>query len=330
MPAVLPDRDGRLCLVRQGADGTFIVEHRDAVSHENGTSDDTGPCRRAMSRHLRSPAPAMWQFGDHRYDLTGRVLVMGIVNCTPDSFYDGGIHGSAARAVDAAVAMIDAGADIVDVGGESTRPGAAAVSPDEEARRVLPVIEALAGSKVPVSIDTRHAEVARVAIEAGAAVVNDVSGFRNPAMVDVAAATSAGLVIMHMQGEPHTMQIDPQYGWVTGEVACFLGDAMDRLVEAGVAESRIVVDPGIGFGKTLAHNLELLRSIGSLLGLGRPVMVGVSRKSFIGQILGLETSQRLEGSLAAASAAVLRGARILRVHDVVETVRLVRVLEHLL
>ncbi|MCU0612285.1 MAG: dihydropteroate synthase, partial [Candidatus Eisenbacteria bacterium] len=318
MPAILPDRDGRLCLVREDAGGSLIVEYGEgpqgAYVPRDAASGESLPRAYARYRDARA-VRSTWRFGAQRHDLTDRVMVMGVLNCTPDSFYDGSRRASAREAVAAAREMVEAGVDIVDVGGESTRPGAAAVSPDEEGRRVLPVVEAAAAMGVPVSIDTRRAAVARQAIRAGATIVNDVSGFRDSTMVEALADSSAGAVVMHMRGEPATMQDDPRYDWPLGAVALFLAGALDRLAAAGVAEERIVIDPGIGFGKTLDHNIELLRNIGSLRYLGRPVLVGVSRKSFIGGILGLPPDQRLEGSLAAACAAVLRGARIVRVHD---------------
>lgn len=305
-------------------------------AHERGCEvQDVTPqvveqCPSAWHRYHSAPARLhLWRFAGRTYDLSRRVLVMGVVNCTPDSFFAPS-RCQAEEAVRRAMAMVEAGADLVDVGGESTRPGASEVPVDEELRRVIPVVRELCREGVTVSIDTRHVPVARRALEEGAAIVNDVRGMRDPAMRALMASCDAGGVVMHMRGEPATMQQEPRYEWVVGEVACFLADSLDLLEEAGVSPERLVVDPGIGFGKTLAHNLELLRHIPDLLLMGRPVLVGVSRKSFIGHILGLPPEERLEGSLAAATAAVLRGARIVRVHDVRETVRAMRVAEHLL
>jgi dihydropteroate synthase len=251
-----------------------------------------------------------------------RPSVMGVVNVTPDSFSDGGVHFAAEVAVAAARRMVDEGAALVDVGGESTRPGSDAVPPDEELRRVLPVLEQVAG-ELPLSIDTTKAEVARRALALGAVMVNDVTAFRaEPAMAEVAAEHDAYVCLMHMQGEPRTMQVAPRYGDVVSEVAGFLEERLAFAVAHGVREENVCLDPGIGFGKTLEHNLELLRRLDVLVALGRPVLVGVSRKRSLGRLLGdpEATSGPLSASLAAALAAYERGASILRVHDVREHV----------
>ena len=243
---------------------------------------------------------------------------MGVVNVTPDSFSDGGVHADPGVAADAARRMVAEGAALVDVGGESTRPGSDGVSLDEELRRVVPVLERLRG-EVPVSIDTAKAEVARRALELGAVLVNDVTAFRaDPALAGVAAERGAYVCLMHMQGEPRTMQRDPRYDDVVGEVAAFLEERLAFAVAEGVREDRICLDPGIGFGKTLDHNLELLRRLDAIVALGRPVLVGVSRKSSLKRIVG--ESDLLAASVAAAVAAYERGASILRVHDVREHV----------
>lgn len=245
---------------------------------------------------------------------TGPALV-GVLNVTSDSFSDGGSYESTAAAVEAGVGMAAQGALFVDVGGESTRPGAAPVSQAEERARVLPVVAGLAGSGVRVSIDTRHAAVAEAAIAAGAALVNDVSGLRDPAMVDVCALAGVPAVIMHMLGEPATMQADPRYDDVVREVSEYLASAAERALAAGVPS--VVIDPGIGFGKTLEHNLALLRATDRLAALGHPVMVGASRKAFLGRIAGVsEARQRLGASVAAHLWAARCGAALLRVHDV--------------
>lgn len=267
-------------------------------------------------------APRIWRCG--RFELAlERPLVMGIVNVTPDSFSDGGRYDDPSRAVAHARALAEAGADIIDVGGESTRPGSDEVTPEEEARRVVPVIEALAGDlAIPVSVDTRHVDVARRSMAAGAAIVNDVSGFRDPAMVTLAAACNAGLVVMHMLGEPKTMQGDPHYTDVVAEVRAYLESRAAVLEAAGVARERIVLDPGIGFGKSTAHNLELLRRLGEVTPAEYPVLVGASRKRFVGEITGVaEPGGRLVGSVAAALWSCAAGAAIVRVHDVAETVQ---------
>ena len=247
---------------------------------------------------------------------------MGVVNVTPDSFFDGGVNFDPAAAAATARRLLAEGAAIVDVGGESTRPGSSGVTADEELRRVVPVLERLQG-EVPVSIDTAKAEVARRALELQAEMVNDVTALRaDPELAHVVADADAYLCLMHMQGEPRTMQADPRYDDVAAEVAAFLEERMVVAVEAGVREDRICLDPGIGFGKTVAHNLELLRRLDVLLALGRPVVVGFSRKSSLGRLLGDPdaTTGSVAASVGAAVAAYERGATILRVHDVREHV----------
>ncbi len=251
-----------------------------------------------------------------------RPSVMGVVNVTPDSFSDGGVHLDPAAAAAAARRMLADGAAIVDVGGESTRPGSEGVSADEELRRIVPVLERLAGD-VPVSIDTAKAEVARRALDLGAELVNDVTALRgDPELAGVAAGAGAYVCLMHMQGEPRTMQLDPRYDDVASDVAAFLEDRLAFAVAEGIREERVCLDPGIGFGKTAEHNLELVRRLDVLLALGRPVVVGFSRKSSLGRLLGdpRATTGPLSASIAAAVAAYERGATILRVHDVREHV----------
>jgi dihydropteroate synthase len=246
---------------------------------------------------------------------------MGIVNVTPDSFSDGGVNLRAENAVATARRMVEDGAAIVDVGGESTRPGAEPVSADEELRRVLPVLEGIAG--LPVSIDTAKAEVARRALELGAELVNDVTALRaDPELAGVVADSGAYVCLMHMQGEPRTMQASPTYEDVVSDVKAFLEERLRLAVDAGIREDRICLDPGIGFGKTVEQNFELVRRLGVLAELGRPVVVGFSRKSSLGRILGdpESTTGPLSASIAAAVAAYERGATILRVHDVREHV----------
>lgn len=252
--------------------------------------------------------------------------IMGIVNNTPDSFSGDGIGGDVKAAVRAGLSMFDTGADIVDVGGESTRPGAAPVELDEELRRTITVIETL--SKVHpgrVSIDTMKPEVAEAALYAGAAIVNDVSGLRNPRMREVVAEHDAAAVIMHMRGDPRTMQVRPRYRDVVEDIMIYLDARIDEAQKAGIDPRKIMIDPGIGFGKTIDHNLEILRRLGEFRTLGKPIVVGVSRKSFIGGISGLPASDRLPGSIAAAVLAIREGANIVRVHDVAETANALRV-----
>jgi len=252
---------------------------------------------------------------------------MGILNVTPDSFFDGGRRDSPAKAIADGVAMASHGADMVDIGGESTRPGARPVTEEDELARVLPVVRGLRREvDVPISIDTHKSSVARAALDAGADIVNDISALRfDPAMRSLVAAEKVPVVLMHMQGIPQTMQVEPHYGDVTREVRDFLAAQLYEAMDAGVAPEAIILDPGIGFGKTIEHNLQLLRALPALAALGHPLLVGVSRKAFIGKILNVEASDRLEGSLAAAVAAVLAGANIVRVHDVAETSKAVRV-----
>jgi dihydropteroate synthase len=247
---------------------------------------------------------------------------MGVVNVTPDSFSDGGVHFDPDVAADAARRMMGEGAAIVDIGGESTRPGSDGVTLDEELRRIVPILERLQGD-VSVSIDTAKAEVARRALELGAEMVNDVTAFRSdPALAEVCAAHDAYVCLMHMQGEPRTMQLDPRYDDVAAEVAAFLEERMAFAVASGVREERICLDPDIGFGKTVEHNVELLRRLDVLLALGRPVLIGFSRKSSLGKLVGDPDAKTgsLGASVAAAVAAYERGATILRVHDVREHV----------
>lgn len=258
---------------------------------------------------------------------------MGILNVTPDSFSDGGNFVDPNAAIEHALEMQKQGADIIDIGGESTRPGADPVSVDEEIRRTVPVIEGIrAHSDVPVSIDTMKAPVAAHAMTAGADIINDVSAFEaDPGMVEVAAETGAGVVLMHMKGTPGTMQQNPVYGNVVAEVCSYLNGRIEFVLQHGVERERIVIDPGIGFGKTVEHNLELLSELPELSTCCCPVLVGASRKSFIGKITGRERpADRVAGSLGAAAWAVANGAHILRVHDVLDTCDVCRMLDTLM
>ena len=260
-------------------------------------------------------------------NLGRRTLLMGIINVTPDSFYDGGKRFDPSTAVAHGLGLVEAGADIVDVGGESTRPGAPPVSVEEELRRVLPVVQGLRRMlEVPISIDTYKAPVARAALTEGADIVNDISALRfDPEMGALLAREKVPVVLMHMQGTPQTMQAKPRYRDVLREVQDFLAARAEFALSVGVERDHIILDPGIGFGKTLDHNLNLLRDLPSLASLGYPLLVGASRKAFIGKILGVDPDERLEGSLAAATAAVFGGAHIIRVHDVKETRKAIHV-----
>jgi dihydropteroate synthase len=257
---------------------------------------------------------------------------MAVVNVTPDSFYDGGVYFEPARAVERGLELAADGADIIDIGGESTRPGSNPVPAEEEKRRVLPVITALRKkTKVLISIDTTKAEVAEAAVAAGAEIINDISAGRGDArMLPLAARTGAGLILMHMKGTPQTMQVSPHYEDVLAEVKSFLEERIEAAESSGIRKERIIIDPGIGFGKNLGHNLTLLNNIATLAELGRPVLVGISRKSFIGKILNLEAQERLEGTIAAAVVSILRGASLLRVHDLQAVKRAVTVAETIL
>ncbi len=271
------------------------------------------------ARPSHPPRADHWQLRTRSLPFGPLPAVMGILNVTPDSFSDGGRYLEAAAAVDRGLAMAAAGATILDVGGESTRPYAEPVDVDEELRRVIPVVAALCEqAAVPVSIDTSKPRVAREALRAGAEIVNDVTAARDPAMVAAALDFSAAVCVMHMQGEPRTMQVNPEYGDVVGEVAAFLAQRSQALQAAGVAAGRIAVDPGIGFGKRLEHNLALLRAAGRLHELGHPVIVGHSRKRFIGEVLGRPEADRTAGTVGVALALARRGVQVLRVHDVAE------------
>ncbi|MCR4299559.1 MAG: dihydropteroate synthase [Gallionella sp.] len=257
--------------------------------------------------------------GQFQLDLS-RPLVMGIVNVTPDSFSDGGQHLQREAAIAHAQRLIAEGADIIDIGGESTRPGALPVSVQEELDRVLPIIEGLRGAPVPISIDTCKPEVMRAAIAAGVQMVNDINALQDVAAMNAAAAGNVAVCLMHKQGNPQTMQLQPRYQDVVAEVSAFLRERIAAAQAAGIARERIVIDPGFGFGKMLAHNLDLLRHLDKLRELGVPVLVGLSRKSMLGALTGQDANHRVSASVAAAMIAVQHGASIVRVHDVCETV----------
>jgi dihydropteroate synthase len=263
--------------------------------------------------------------GKFQLDLT-RPHVMGIVNVTPDSFSDGGKYSSVDLAVEHALQLITEGADILDIGGESTRPGADPVGLEEELRRVIPVIEELSKvTTVPLSIDTYKPEVMRAAIQAGADIVNDICALREDGALEVVANSNAGVCLMHMQGIPQTMQINPQYTDVVAEVKQFLADRVEACLAHGIASERIMLDPGFGFGKTTAHNVALIQHLDTFTALGFPLLVGLSRKSVLGRIAGGDEQQRLHAGLAASVISVMKGAKIVRVHDVKATVDALKV-----
>jgi len=256
--------------------------------------------------------------GHHRLSLR-RPLIMGIINATPDSFSGDGTAHDVDRAVNQARAFVEDGADILDIGGESTRPGATPVTADDELRRVVPVIEALRELKVPLSIDTFKPQVMRAALAAGASLINDINALRTPGALEVVAGSDAGICLMHMQGTPQTMQDNPTYADVVAEVKAFLDERVGACRSAGIERNRIIIDPGFGFGKTAEHNLELLQGLDRLALGGYPVLVGLSRKSVLGKLTGRKVTERIAASVAAAIAAVARGASIVRVHDVAAT-----------
>lgn len=269
--------------------------------------------------HIRLPSGKL--------DLSRAPVVMGILNVTPDSFSDGGFFLDPGAALERALEMVEEGAGILDVGGESTRPGAKTISVEEEIARIRPVLEKLSGRiKVPISIDTRRSQVAEIALDLGVSIINDITGFTgDPRMADLVAKKGTAAVVMHMQGNPETMQNNPSYKDVTSEILSWLASRIEELQRKGVTKDSIIVDPGIGFGKRLEHNLTLLKEIGDFRTLGVPVMIGYSRKSFIGQITGREPTGRLAGGLAALGRCISAGVSVIRVHDVRETVEFIKV-----
>ena len=312
-----------------------MVNYRNSVSRMGDRPGRRCPIVPPIPQRVRQPrlrleavSELVWRIGDRDLDCGERTLVMGILNVTPDSFSDGGLYLDHGAAVARGIEMVDEGADIVDVGGESTRPGSDPVSPDEERDRVVPVIETLATKvSVPISVDTRKPAVAKAALEAGALIVNDISGAQDPEMFAVARGASAGMVVMHMKGVPKTMQVAPHYDDVVAEVHEYLRERIESAEFAGIAPEQLCVDPGIGFGKDLQQNLALMHHVESLLDLGRPVLVGPSRKRFIGALLGLPEDERVEGTAGAVAWLVARGGHIVRVHDVREMIRVVRVVD---
>ncbi len=266
-------------------------------------------------------APLRWQLRDRVIEFSLRPLVMGIINATPDSFSDGGQFFEPAAAIEHGLRLVQEGADVLDIGGESTRPNAIPVPVEEELRRIVPVVEGLAHqTALPISVDTMKAEVARSCLEAGASIVNDVAGFRDPAMISLAAKYRAGVIVMHMQGTPETMNQNPQYSDVVMEIGAFFEERLQTLAKMGIPPEAVCLDPGIGFGKTHEHNMQLLANLGAFARFGRPICLGVSRKGFIGTICGRPRGERMPGSLAIACFAAARGqAHLLRVHDVAPT-----------
>ena len=279
-----------------------------------------------MTAFARDKYSILWD--DHALSLGNRTLIMGVLNVTPDSFSDGGRFFGKEQAVEQALSMAGEGADIIDIGGESTRPYSEEVSCDEELRRIIPVIEALVNEvKIPISIDTCKAEVARKALDAGASMVNDISALRfDPEMASVAAGAGVPVILMHMKGTPGNMQDNPRYDNLMSEISDFLRDSIERAEAGGIPRDMIIIDPGIGFGKTIDHNLEIIKELNMLRSLERPVLLGTSRKAFIGSILGNEPHMRDTGTMASVSAGIMNGAHIVRVHNVkkaVETAKMI-------
>lgn len=273
-----------------------------------------------------------WHLRSKHLPIGQKTWLMGIVNVTPDSFSDGGSYLDPAQAVQHGMDLASQGADLLDIGGESTRPGSAPVSAKEEANRVVPVIKGLRKElpDIILSIDTTKASVAHLAVEAGVDIVNDVSaGTQDPEMFNLVASSDVGYILMHMQGTPQSMQQNPAYRDVVSEVISFLQDRLNKAIAAGIAKDRLAIDPGIGFGKTLEHNLALLSELSAFTQFGHPLLLGVSRKRWIGELTGQSVEHRLAGSLAGAAACIERGAHLLRVHDVAETKDLIRVLDRI-
>ena len=283
--------------------------------------------RLTLSSYLRTGFSLSWPDGE-RLPLGRETRVMGILNVTPDSFSEGGRIADPKEALEAAAAMVEAGAEIVDVGGESSRPGAEPVPEEEETRRVVPVVAAIKRElSVRVSVDTAKAAVARRALDAGADMINDITAFSDPSMIQVLRDRRAAAVVMHMRGNPRTMQQDTQYVDLMASVVGYLRRAVDKAAQAGMADDKILVDPGLGFGKSPAGNLQILRELPTLRSMGRPILIGGSRKSFIGAALNLPVNARLEGSLAVAALAAWQGVQVIRAHDVAATVRVVRMID---
>ena len=332
-------------LVGAGDDGAILAggwarsQHFDVVTHSvDGRQLITRMSEDAIiekADNRNKAADVLDNIYKQRVDFAGLEMskpnVMGVINATPDSFSDGGAHLAPATAISSGMAMSRSGASIIDIGGESTRPGAGAITRNQELARVLPTISGLSRQNIRISIDTRHAEVMKRACAAGAAVINDVEGLRREGAVDAAAASGAPVIIMHMQGQPETMQDEPHYDFAPIDIYQFLEERIEAAMAAGIAKSNIAVDPGFGFGKTVLHNLQILNWLSLFHGLGVPILVGASRKSTIAKLSkGESADQRLAGSLVLAMAAYRQGAQILRVHDVAETVQALAVEQALL
>jgi dihydropteroate synthase len=308
---------------------TQLRELAEKLSYQPFDLPSMGQEIAALLDSLAPPPHVRLRARHHTLDLARRVHIMGILNVTSDSFSDGGLYLRPTAAFDHAIEMVEEGADIIDIGGQSSRPGSHPIPESEEMSRVLPVIERIHESwDGPISVDTYRARVAEEALKAGASMVNDITAMTaEPAIADVTARFDAACVLMHMQGTPQTMQHHPSYDELMGEIAFFLQSAIERARAAGIEDDQIAIDPGLGFGKTTEHNLSILRHLPELKVLGRPILVGASRKSFIGKVLDLPVEDRLEGTLATAAYAVAQGARILRVHEVRSVLRTAQMVE---
>jgi dihydropteroate synthase len=309
-----------------------LEECATTLSQGHGALATLASDMRQQLSHLYPRAYGRLNSHGHVLDFSSKTGVMGILNVTPDSFYDGGRYIDVQAALERAHRMVEEGADIIDIGGQSSRPGSDPVSEAEESRRLLPVVRAVAASvPVMISVDTYRASIARQALEAGAHIINDISALRfDPDLLPVVAAHEAPLILMHMQGLPRNMQLNPRYEALIDEVFSFLHERLDTAQAGGIPADRLLIDPGIGFGKGARHNLELLRKLHHFLALGQPIVVGTSRKSFIGLILGTEAEERLEGTAATVAMSIMRGASIIRVHDVRAMARVARMMDAIL
>jgi dihydropteroate synthase len=309
-----------------------LEECATTLSQGHGALATLASGMRQQLAHLYPRAYGRLSCRGHVLDFSAKTGVMGILNVTPDSFYDGGRYVDVQAALERAHQMVEEGADIIDIGGQSSRPGSDPVSEAEERHRLLPVVSALAASlPVMISVDTYRASIAREALEAGAHLINDISALRfDPDLLPVVAAHAAPLILMHMKGLPRDMQLNPRYDALIDEVFAFLHERLDKAQAGGVPAERLLIDPGIGFGKGAQHNLELLRKLHHFLALGQPIVVGTSRKSFIGRILGTEADERLEGTAATVAVSIMHGASIIRVHDVRAMARVARMMDAML
>jgi len=323
---MLIDRSGKTDVIIQGSLKSFESLIIKLKMQPFGLKELSAELEMFLDSYKKNLRDKEYSIGGKKFNTGSAPLIMGILNTTPDSFFDGGRYGSYKSAVERAVKMIDEGADIIDIGGQSSRPGSKPVDPGEELKRTIPIIKYIHDNyNALISIDTCRSEVAEGAVSAGAHIINDISAFTmDEDMAQVASKSGAAVVLMHMKGNPEDMQDDPQYSDVVDEIYEYLDRRASHAVKSGISADKIIIDPGIGFGKTLEHNLAILNKISEFSSMGFPVLVGASRKSFIGKILDLPVEERLEGSIAAAVWVIVNGANILRVHDVSATARAVK------